>query len=257
MSFYGFIDYDFYFKEINILRFNGQYSAKKDTAITLAIDHSKSPLLETNSALSNIVDNPTLNDITSCLSVTPCDLQKLADDRTGYSTSFTGGISHSYSPRLSFTTDISYSLYNSKTVNPAVTNSNQDFLDTASTGTTDRQVVYSLLMVASELFDKRDTSISYISLLHADTYDEFTGSVSYRRPFKNWRTNTQLQARRRDNNTGEILVRFIPALRLEYHVRDSWQLYVEGSLEFDNYSGITGNPNSKTGNFYLGYYHFF
>ena len=252
-NFFGMLDYDIYFGDINILFFNGQYNVKKDTAITFAIDHRKSPLLETSNALISLDGSATLNDIISCLGRDPCDLRTLADDRTGYSNTISVGLSHAYSPRLSVTSDVAYSKYNFKTVNPAVTNSNQDFLDTASTGETDSQLDYTVQMVASELLDKRDTSISYIRLTHAQRYHEITYSAAYRRPFKTWRSHTQIQVRNRSGDNGENILKIIPSEKLEYRIGDAWQFYLETSLEFWNYSGDTAAEDSKTANFFMGY----
>jgi hypothetical protein len=253
INFFGLLDYDIYFNDINIFLFNGQYNVKKDTAITFGVDHRKSPVLETGNALVSLSENTTLSDIVRCLGRDPCDLRSLAEDRTGHSTTVTLGLSHAYSSQLTMTGDVAYSRFNFKTVNPAVTTTDQDFLDTPSTGETDTQKDYTFQVVASELLDKRDTSISYIRLTQAEKYNEATASAAYRRPFKSWRTHTQLQVRKRANDNGENLLRIIPSLKLEYRIRDDWQFYIESSLEFWNYSGTTANEDSETINVFMGY----
>ena len=97
-SAFAIFDYDLHFQEINVALLNGSVTFADQTSINIAADFRRAPLLRTSDAL--IGQSVTaLSDLLS--TYTRAEIDQLALDRTGTSTSLFASINHPLSDRFS------------------------------------------------------------------------------------------------------------------------------------------------------------
>lgn len=240
---YGLIDYDIYFGTLNLIRANGQYKYKKDTEFTFALNHQKAPSLELGNALRGFSDDASIDTLKNDFGLDESAIKERAEDLTGRSSSLSVGLSHIYSEQLTVTSDIAWSRYVSR------------IEDVVITSEADRRLDYTVWLVAREGFHLRDMSIAYVQWTDADDYTEFTYSAAYRRPVgTQWRMNLQLKIRNRKSDSGDMLVKKIPSVKLDNRVGRDLNFYLETSLELWDYSGQSNNNEDvKFYNIYGGY----
>lgn len=105
-AFFTMVDYDTYFKQLDILSFNGHLTLPTKTTLTLSGDYRKTPLLTVNNSITGMGVNE-ISDLKD--SFTRKELRQLALDRTTNSKSASFGISQDLMKDLQWTADMSVS----------------------------------------------------------------------------------------------------------------------------------------------------
>lgn len=229
-NFFGTVDYDNLYKELNIFMFRGQYTVTEYTVALLTLDYRKNPLLETSNALIGDVTNESIKDLQNTL--TDDEIFDRAKDRTGDSSTVTLGLNNTITTDIQFNADVTYAQQSFKLVD-TVGNTSED---------KDKQSYFSAQLVINKILNHHDTTIFDLRRTNTSIYDETQFSISNRIPLESkLRIQTRLFLAERDNENGEILKRIRPSVNLNYRSQHSVNYLGEISYEWWNYSGDTVN----------------
>ncbi len=241
-NFFGTVDYDTLFEEVNIYMMRGQYKVSEKSTVLLSLDHRKNPLLEAGNALIGDTTNNSLEELQNTL--TNDEIIARALDRTGNSTTVTLGINNTLTTDSQINGNITYAEQLFKIVDP---------IGNIAEGH-DNQMYYNIQLVVNKILNHHDATI--FDLRHSDTrvYDETQFSVSHRIPLESkLRIQSRLLLSKRENNTGETLDRLKPSVTLNYRSKHSVNYLGEISYEFWKYGGNTINEDYNRIFINLGY----
>ncbi|MEA3241805.1 MAG: hypothetical protein U9Q19_00025, partial [Pseudomonadota bacterium] len=101
-----FVDYDILYGSLNTAIFLGTWTLPDRTTINATVDYRNSPILTTTSALQG-QSAGSIDDLLDTL--TEEDIQELAKDRTGHSTTATLGASHPFTEKIQLSGDVTVS----------------------------------------------------------------------------------------------------------------------------------------------------
>jgi len=232
-NYYGLIDYDIHYSDLNLYVFRGQYNLHKNTVLSLNIDVRNSPLLYTSDALIGQTDVTTIEELLQ--TKTEEEINDMAELRVGNAKTVSIGISHIFSPRYQLNADL--------------TVSKQVFvIEDVNTGEftleKEGQVYLSGQLIARQWLNDRDITVLGIRGSSTDTYDEVSLSISNRLPIqKNWKFDTRYRVDFRSNESGEELVRHRPSIKLDNRFNQNMRLEFETGVEISKYSGVTNNTD--------------
>ena len=254
---FGIVDYDVAFNDINIFTAQGQYFYTKPTAITFNVDYRANPMLETSSALSQLGADVSIKDLLegtkTNTAYSESQLQHIAADRTGHVSIVTLSVSHVINPKHQLSVDVSRSELSTKlvdTTDPAI----EKIL--AASSSTDKVTQWdtSAQLVSNKVFNDRDSLINSLRYMYSTPLFETSYSVTYRAPYNlAFIAEPRISLRYRKADTGEILFRTIPGLRVNYRSSQNLRLYLEANLEIGSFSGNTNQENYRYGFYYFGY----
>lgn len=234
-NFYGLIDYDIHYTDLNIYLFRGQYNWRKNTSFNLNFDYRNSPLLFTSDAL---IGHPDVSGIDELLKIRGEQrVYELAENRVGDSRSLSLGISHTISTRYQLNADLTYA--------------KQNFvIDGATLGElttdSDQQIYLSSQLIAYKWLNERDTTVLGARLSMTSIYDEVSLSASNRLPLKNhWQFDTRMRVDVRKNDSGEDLTKYRPSVKWNYRQNQTMYYEAELGVEWWRYGGNTNNANFR------------
>jgi tetratricopeptide (TPR) repeat protein len=231
---FNLVDYDLSYDELNIVLLRGQYSFLESSSVYGYYDARKSPPIATTNALIAEADADSLKDLQALY--TREEIRDLARKRTGESTTATLGASHTLSPRVQLSGDITVSEQKSP-VEPIA--DGEPF-----TTQDDRQTYYALQVVTSRLVNERDTLLFGLRYTQADSYDSGSITLAHRLPFgARWRFDARLRYDRRDNDDGDELTKTMPNVRVEYRPTRTIETQLELGAEMWDYGGASTEPS--------------
>lgn len=242
---YNMVDYDLFYKTLNIMSLRGQYAFLENSSVYGSYEARRTPLtVATSNALSGATGADSLKDLLA--QFTRDEIRELAIKRTGDSTTATLGMSHSYSPVLQISGDVTVSKQTFP-VEPV------DLGVPRATENT-QQIYYALQAVRSQLITTRDTLLAGLNHTQAGSYDSSSLLLAHRLPVgQAWRFDTRLRFDRRKSDTGEKLHKTLPKIHIEYRPAKSVETQLELGNESWNYSGTTANPSYTRWLINLGY----
>jgi hypothetical protein len=225
---FNVVDYDLLYDLLNAVLLQGQYSFLESSSVYGYYDARRSPPVATTNALIGETIASSLKDLLA--QYTRSQIHELARTWTGESTTVTVGASHTFSPRVQLSGD--------------VTLSEQKFpFTTGEAGTliatqTDRQAYYALQMVTSQLMNTHDTLLVGLQHTQADTYNSNSLTLAHRFPFEQaWRFDARLRVDQRANDNGQRLNKTTPTVRIEYRPSKTVETQLEFGGEWWGYSG--------------------
>jgi len=221
MSVFSTFDYDIHFGEVNIALLNANFILADQTAINLAADYRRAPLLRTSDALIG-QSVPTLAALLS--TYTPGEIQQLALDRTARSTSFFASVNHPIAEKYSIGLDAT--LWN-MTGSPASGG-------VAAIPSVGLETYFSGHLSGSGLLTEGDLgmfNIGYASTYHANRY---TLDLNTRYPVTpSFRIGPRLfVGYRRATDTDATQLSLRPTLRMNYHIDNKAELELEAGAEY-------------------------
>ena len=216
------IDYDTYFNELNTLYFVGNWRFDNDASLVASLNYRNSPILTTSNALQGQGD---LTIDTLLKSLSEDEIKKIAIDRTVRYSSATISSYFRLSNIWDFNTDVTVSrLDSSKTTlaNPPIA----EILGQEGSG---NEFYYSFQFISNNLFKYDEINTFQLSRIDSKTYKKvrYLLSSSFKYSDK-WRFRPKLIYEERKNNTGSILKRLIPGIRIDYKTRKNlkWEFDV-------------------------------
>lgn len=242
-SAYSLIDYDIYFKTMNAFTLQGSVQAPGQTTVTVLVDNRKAPLLQLTNALITtgqtslkdyLASGHTLDEARSAAQAIT------ADARQGLIS-----VSRPLSERWQVSGDLRFSKIGAL---PAV----GDFEATPSTGL---QSAATLQFTGTNLYSQRDINTFGISYLHSPTING--GQFSYNNltswPDSRVVLEPSIRLYSQNSTDGLKLFRVTPGLRVSYSVSPKASLIGESVLEHSTTDGPSGNTQTNSVFFYLGY----
>jgi len=252
-TFFGMVDYDIFYDELNLLLALGTLTVRDDTVFRLGYDYRRSPLLTTNNALQG-QGVESISDL--LFPNSEDDVQQLARDRTAEQTSLNLGVNRPLSQKWQ--------------IDGAVTRA--EISDTAASGGVEatpgsEDFYYDVQLIGSGLLKEGDVSIISARYSDTDMSNTIMLSADIRYPLtKNLRLNPRLRwdYQERDDRinpdgstrpgTGSTRERWLPMVRLDYRVHRNFLIEFGAGAEFETQKSDDGTETETDGYFVtLGY----
>lgn len=250
-SLYGLLDYDIQYSELNIFSLQANWTLENKTRFYGNLDVRKSPLLLTSNALRNYYypgpfsqDPPVIVPVESIDKLLDLETEDAIYARalalSADSKTLLLGVSKPFSDTLQISGDVTITSMGST---PRIgTTSNSIVEAIPDTGT---QFFYNLQLIKNDLLKQGDIGILSLRYYDTQTSNSYRLGVSSRYPISSvWRINPRfdLAYRENKNNNGTQLV-LSPYLRMEYKLRKSFTIDVEGGLNWyqDKNDGQSSN----------------
>ncbi|MBT8120174.1 MAG: tetratricopeptide repeat protein [Gammaproteobacteria bacterium] len=240
-SMFGMIDYDLFFKELNVLQFNANILFDRGRTAYMNAFLRKSPLLSTSNALVGRQEK-SIEELKKVLNIE--QIYQLALDRTANSKTVTIGGSQPINEKYQATADITFFQVDG-TVASGGAPATQD------TGT---DYYLSTQLVGNNIFVDRDTGV--FGIRYYDTAPSTTISLILNTRFpvtRLWRINPRLQFDSRKLTDGRSQKKFRAVLKTDYRYMNKARFDFEVGYDEIVESGdnqLLGNNNLY---FYLGY----
>ncbi len=220
-SLLAFVDHDILYGSLNTFIFLGTWTLADRTTINATFDYRNSPILTTTNALQG----QSVGSIDDLLdSLTKEEIQELAKDRTGHSTTVTLGASHPFSESIQLSGDVTVSDVSGTEASGGV----EAIPDTG------KEYFYNLQLIGSNLFKAGDTSILGARYSDTSTAKIYTLSVDSRYPIiRALRINPRIRLDYRENdNDDSSQWTALPSLRVDYRWRKRYRFEIEGGKEW-------------------------
>lgn len=236
-SAYGLLDFDFYFAELNLAMFSGNWRITDATSLNMLVDYRYSPFLTTRNAL---IGQPfeDLGDLEDTLA--DDQIKELAKDRTPRVTTLVAGASHRINEELEITGDFTASQIGKTRSSggvPGYDSSSWFFYYTAQ-------------LIRWNGWMEGGTERLGLRFFDGDRYDSFSTLLSGRYPLPyEFRLTPELRFEYRRNRDSRDFIELDPGLRLEYRFR--W-LVLDTDFAFQWIKRV-GSGGSSTQSDELGY----
>lgn len=232
-AFFTLLDYDIFFKALDIFLFNGHWTLPTKTTFNLILDYRKSPLL----TLNNSIIGQGVSNISELLGrFTRDELKQMAKDRTANSKSATFGVTQDLKKDLQLTAEVSVSELEG-TITSGIVEGQE------STG---KEYTYSTQLVSSNVFKENDVIIYGLS--YSDTAQSNLYSLNLNGSFpltQKLRLIPRLRLDYRKAKSGvdnQSIIR--PAVRFDYQMTKWMHFEVEGGIDWVN--GKSSGIKQKT-----------
>ncbi|QID17408.1 hypothetical protein G3580_06965 [Nitrogeniibacter mangrovi] len=241
LAMYGLVDYDTYFRKLNIAMLQGTLSTDSGYTWNLLYDRRQTPTLQ----LGNALIGETHSSMHTLLQTLSLDrIKQQALDRTALAKLLFAGVSRQFNPHLQLGVDLRLSSIGAL---PASGN----LPATPATGTV-RHV--NVQAIGSNLYSDRDILVFDVGSLHGRDYTGLSASLNSLSVVReHWVLEPALRYYRQRNDAGTRLRRITPSLRLTYRWKESQSLEMEFMLE-QSQTDANGQSESSTRQFAsLGY----
>ncbi len=223
-SIFTFLDYDFYFGQVNTFIFTGSYTLSTETRLNVSVDYRKSPTLTiSNAVIGQNVDSP--KDMLD--NMNKGEVRELAKDRTATSKSLLFGIVQPINKALQISGDITVSEITGTKASGGVE-------EVQGTG---RDYFYNVQLTGNSLIV--DGDIAILGLRHFATKNSDTSSVilNTRYPYsRDFRINPRIRVdfqKKTMRTEEEDRLRIRPSVRLDYRwIKSTWLELIAG-VEWD------------------------
>lgn len=208
-SFFGLLDYDLQFKQLNMLTMFSTWTLSSSTTFHASLDSRKSPLLSTSNALIGqlVETSPNIwQPITSLSDLsnyyTSAQIQQLALDRTADMRNLTIGFAHDLSERYQVTADLGASDVSATPGSPGITSATADNI--AATPATGTEYYLSTQLIGRSARQAGDIYILGLQYSHNRTLDTVALRFDKRFTRASWLINPRIQIEDRDDRTNAI-----------------------------------------------------
>lgn len=214
---FGMVDYDTYFKDLNVAMLQTNWKSKSNWDYNLLIDSRKAPYLQLTNSLLAPVNGVVYNSVAALAAAEPTlDLVQLARDRTAQARTVSVGatmpdlkqfgVKSKFWRKVKLGADISYS-----SISGLPASAGQPATPGSETTT------FTGRAIGTQLFYKNEISVAGFSLASNTDYRGFAAYVTERARYKkDWRFDVGLKFYQQYNNSGTSLTRLTPSVRVEY-----------------------------------------
>jgi tetratricopeptide (TPR) repeat protein len=237
----GLIDYDVFYKELNVVQLNTNFLLDFGTTLYLNYFRRNQPPLATSNALIGRLES-TIEELKEALDVD--EIYQLAIDRTAVSQTLTFGGSQPVSERLKATADISFTRLGDTAASGGV-------LATEGTGT---DYILTAQLVGNSLMVNHDSNIFGLRYYGTSQSDTTALFINSRYPLsRRWWINPRLQYDIRKYTNGLSQNKLRAALKTNYLYLDKARFDFELGY-FETFENINGQSNAINNIFFaLGY----
>jgi hypothetical protein len=238
-SFFSLIDYDVFYKALNIFLINGRYSFPTKTVLNLIFDYRKSPILTTN----NAIQGQGVNNLGELFdSFTEDELNQLAEDRSALSKSLTFSITQDLKEDIQLTGEVTASELEGTPASGGVDSVEGTGIDMS----------YSTQLILTNLFYENDAIITGVRYSDTNQSNTVTLTANGRFPYKKrLRFIPKFRfdySEEKDTSDNRVLIR--PVMRIDYQLKKWIQFETEGGFEFRDEKS-TGLSSKSTESFIL------
>jgi hypothetical protein len=232
----AFLDFDAYYRSLNLVQLTGNWQVTPTTALTGYFDYRNVPFLTTRNAVQGQAGG--LGSLESLFSTS--EIESLAEDRTGRATTLNLGVSHQLRPRLQGTFDFTAS----------------DFAGTESSGGvegfegTGFEFSYLGQLIANDVVLPGDVGVASLRFYDGSHSQVLTGGLQARVPITSaLRVNPRFYTIWQTSGSAQDLLALRPSLRLDYRL---WKLSfdAEGGVEWSK--SLEGGMDQPWGWFAVG-----
>ena len=261
---FGMIDYDMLFKGLNIAMMQGNYVSPVGTNYYVVADHRRAPSYGLTNALPAGM-GMTLDEMISQQSLETVRSQAAA--LTAMSDMYSIGFTHPVTEDWQLGADYRISTISSTqpvkaviplaniglclgTIDPV---NDTCIIDTTAQNGSGWTKVVTLQAIGTNLFTSSAVGVGNLSYIYAPTYTGTSASLSYMFPFLEfWRLDTNYRYYTQNSESGDVMKRSNPSLKLSYQWRQS--LFFEGEVGWEDSttSGPTRDEKSKRDYMYFG-----
>jgi hypothetical protein len=261
-SLFGLLDYDLHYGVLDIFVLQGNWTLADKTRFYMNLDYRKAPLLLTSNAIRGYNDP----DLFSQDIIEPVEsIEELlwfetedyiytrAEKLSGDFTSIQLGISHSFSPNLQVSGDLTISRTKGTpqqgTTDDNGTITSNDYV--AAVENVGNDYFYNVQLIMNDLLKQGDIGILSMRYYDTSTSDTLRLGVSDRYPITNvWRINPRLDvAYRKRTDNDETRLTVSPYLRMDYRLRRNFTLEFEGGANW--YTDETDSQTIKTTDYFF------
>ena len=237
-SLLALLDYDLYFRELNIFSLIGNWTVDQWTAYNFGFNQSRSPFLSTTNALIG----QTVTQVEDLLDTySESVILDLALDRTATSRALSGGITRTLNDRLQLNADITLSSLSGTPASGGV----------AATESTGNEYFYSFQLVGNSLVRQGDLAILGLIYADASTTNTISLHLNTRYPVTDLlRINPRLRLdyRQFEQDEGTQVIT-TPSIRFDYRYRRNVDLDADIGMQWSNRD--TSGTSEKTSGYYI------
>ncbi len=218
-SFFSLIDYDIFYKELNIALFSGSHTFSNGAILNLSGDYRQSPFLTTGNALIGQVDT-SLEELINTIGKD--GVKDLAKNRTAIFRLATLSLTQPINKSLQIGADVSWFNLEGTPASGGVE---------AIDGSGD-ELYYSLQLLGNNLFKQGDLAIIGVRYGDTATSDIYTFNLTTRYPLTTaWRINPRLIIDFRQNRNDESdQIKIRPSIRTDYQWNKHLHLELDSGL---------------------------
>jgi len=228
-GYYGalFFDYDFHFQSLNLIQFTGSWQAGPSSTLTGLVDHRNVPFLTARNAIQG---QP--SDFDALTKLLPdSEIEALAEDRTGRTTTVNLGLSQELLPQLQLALDFTASTYSGTAASAAIPETGST--DIPAFDGTGFEFSHSAQLIASDLLVPGSVGVASLRWFDGSNSDVVTLGLQARAPVvtTDLRVNPRFFTIYQKVHSGPELVALRPSLRMDYRI---WKLAfdVEGGVQW-------------------------
>ena len=242
---WGLIDYDTLYNELGSAFFQGSWRITPRFSVHGSMNRRHSPYLSTR---NSIIGQPVLNFAEMLVLYTEAEIRQLSLDRAPLSTSYSVGVSHSFSPKLQINFDANHTTMDASPASGGI----------AATEETNYQYA-STTLVASSLLKEGDVSMIALRVSDSDSTRVVSLNLDSRFPFgRKWRVNPRLRIDRRDiMSDGSHEWIYTPGIRIQLRQSQKYRFEFEAGKRFSQRQSGLINLDRESYFVNLGYQAFF
>jgi hypothetical protein len=242
-NYFGMLDYDVMFGELNIAMLQGNYQMENGTNLFFLLDHRKAPILQLTAGYSGPSSWKT-----ALATLGASELESRALLKTADADLFQLGFTRQVTPRFQFGAD-----YRLAVVSDAYSFADDNLATppTPAAGTGNIHV-YSAQFIGNSLLKENDVGVANISLIRAPTYNGLSATLSHVLNLERWRIDSIIGYYAQDDDSGDTLQRWNPVFRFSYRLRDNWSIESELGMEKTTRTGSNAGVDRRD-YFFVGY----
>jgi tetratricopeptide (TPR) repeat protein len=244
-SLWSIVDYDIEFEELGSLFLQGSWRLPANFTVTGVLDRRRSPFLSLGNALVG-QQLESFEDLR--VFFTEEEIRQFALDRSASTTTYTVGLSHPFSPKLSVNFNASISSIDATPESGGV----------AATPDSEYSY-YSADVVASSLFTEGDVGILGFRYAVSGTTDVYTTTIDTRFPIgRGWRISPRLRVDYREINTDQSTQWiYTPGLRVQYRMGRHVRFELQTGKQFSTREMARSDQDRESWFVYAGYQLFY
>ncbi|MFA5082756.1 MAG: hypothetical protein WC474_09445 [Hydrogenophilaceae bacterium] len=245
-NYFGLLDYDVMFGELNIAMLQGNYQMANGTNLFLLLDHRKTPILQLTNAVPGLPEGSLKAALAAGSSSSALEDKALM--KTADADLFQIGFTKQMTPRFQLGADYRLAVVSDYWQEDA--SAPTGWILQPGTGNIH---VYSAQFIGNSLLKENDVGVASLSLIRAPTYNGVSATLSHVLNLERWRIDSILGYYTEERDDGTDMQRWSPVLRVSYRVRDNW--YIESELGMEDTSRKTGlnEDNARRTYFFIGY----
>lgn len=252
---FALIDYDTSYSTLNVAMFQGSYSPNAERTYNLILDHRRAPYISTRNAL-NGATTTSISELLQIMSEE--DVRALAALRTGTYNRAQLGMTQEISPKWQWGGDVSVSSFDSLptsgTFDPVTGAPVTIAGATPETAGTGNEWTITPQLRGSNLISSNDITLFSLSYTTGRSYKGQSFFVYNRSNLANkWSLDTSFQYHRFNYNSGTLMTRMMPMLRVAYQIRQTLSLDMDAGIEISHTETETQTSDGKRQFYSLGF----